>query len=136
MTSVESYCPRVRHLHPGTVPTLDASPSFPLAVSRLTQEVAQVAEGVNILGVVATALFILIPTSFLITLFIKSESEGNVSGGFDEDYYTVRCSVWVTESLPRTRLDAGIVALLNDSGAEGRSFFAQESFKRGDKKAK
>ena len=42
-------------------------------------------EGVNILGVIATALFI-IPTSFLIIIlfYVKSASEGNVSGGFSQ----------------------------------------------------
>ena len=44
-------------------------------------------EGVNILGVIATALFIIIPTSFLIILYVKSASEGNVSGGFSQKYY-------------------------------------------------
>jgi photosystem II PsbM protein len=29
---------------------------------------------VNILGVIATALFIIIPTSFLLILFVKTES--------------------------------------------------------------
>tara|TARA_B100000003_G_scaffold41454_1_gene35406 strand:+ start:674 stop:886 length:213 start_codon:yes stop_codon:yes gene_type:complete len=42
---------------------------------------------VNILGVIATALFIIIPTSFLIVLFVKSQSEENVSGGFSQKYY-------------------------------------------------
>ena len=36
---------------------------------------------------IATALFIIIPTSFLITLYVKSSSEGNVSGGFSQAYY-------------------------------------------------
>ena len=44
-------------------------------------------EGINILGVIATALFIIIPTSFLIILYVKSASEGNVSGGFSQEYY-------------------------------------------------
>ena len=35
----------------------------------------------------ATALFIIIPTSFLIVLFVKSQSEENVSGGFSQKYY-------------------------------------------------
>nr|YP_009367751.1 M protein of photosystem II [Neodangemannia microcystis]ARK14766.1 M protein of photosystem II [Neodangemannia microcystis] len=30
---------------------------------------------VNILGLMATALFIIIPTSFLLILFVKTESE-------------------------------------------------------------
>jgi photosystem II PsbM protein len=42
---------------------------------------------VNILGVIATALFIIIPTAFLIVLYVKSSSEGNVSGGFSQEYY-------------------------------------------------
>ena len=41
----------------------------------------------NNLGVIATALFIIIPTSFLIILYVKSASEGNVSGGFSQEYY-------------------------------------------------
>jgi photosystem II PsbM protein len=32
---------------------------------------------VNILAVIATALFILIPTAFLIILYVKTESQGN-----------------------------------------------------------
>merc|ERR1712216_748326 len=59
-----------------------ASPAF-----AATQEVAQVAE-TNILGLIACALFVIIPTSFLITLFVKSESDGNRSGGFSQSYYT------------------------------------------------
>ena len=34
-----------------------------------------------------TILFIIIPTSVLIILYVKSASEGNVSGGFSQDYY-------------------------------------------------
>lgn len=52
------------------------------------QELEQLAlQDVNILGVIATALFIIIPTSFLIILYVKSASEGNVSGGFSQAYY-------------------------------------------------
>ena len=52
------------------------------------QELEQLAlQDVNILGVIATALFIIIPTSFLIILYVKSASEGNVSGGFSQEYY-------------------------------------------------
>ena len=51
------------------------------------QEVGQLANEVNILGVMAVALFILIPVSFLLILFIKSDSEGNQSGGFSQEYY-------------------------------------------------
>ena len=35
----------------------------------------------------AVALFILVPVSFLLILYIKSTSEGNQSGGFDQEYY-------------------------------------------------
>eukprot|EP00241_Pyramimonas_parkeae_P009745 CAMPEP_0114226768 /NCGR_PEP_ID=MMETSP0058-20121206/1415_1 /TAXON_ID=36894 /ORGANISM="Pyramimonas parkeae, CCMP726" /LENGTH=122 /DNA_ID=CAMNT_0001337529 /DNA_START=117 /DNA_END=482 /DNA_ORIENTATION=+ len=58
-----------------------ASPVF------AAQEVAQVAMETNILGLIATALFVIIPTSFLIVLFVKSESDGNRSGGFSQSYY-------------------------------------------------
>ena len=52
------------------------------------QELEQLAlADINILGVIATALFIIIPTSFLIILYVKSASEGNVSGGFSQKYY-------------------------------------------------
>ena len=52
------------------------------------QELDQLAlADINILGVIATALFIIIPTSFLIILYVKSASEGNVSGGFSQKYY-------------------------------------------------
>jgi photosystem II PsbM protein len=59
-----------------------------------SQELGQLANEVNILGVMAVALFILLPVAFLLILFIKSESEGNVSGGFSQEYYdesTKRC---------------------------------------------
>ena len=49
--------------------------------------VGEMALEVNVLGLIATALFIIIPTAFLITLYIKSSSEGNVSGGFSQSYY-------------------------------------------------
>ena len=45
------------------------------------------ARGREHLGVIATALFIIIPTAFLIVLYVKSSSEGNVSGGFSQEYY-------------------------------------------------
>ncbi len=45
------------------------------------------ANEVNILGVVAVAFFIMVPVSFLLILFIKSNSEGNQSGGFSQEYY-------------------------------------------------
>jgi photosystem II PsbM protein len=52
------------------------------------QEMEQLAlADINILGVIATALFIIIPTSFLIVLYVKSSSEKNVSGGFSQQYY-------------------------------------------------
>jgi photosystem II reaction center protein PsbM len=51
------------------------------------QELSQVANEVNILGVVAVAFFIMVPVSFLLILFIKSNSEGNQSGGFSQEYY-------------------------------------------------
>ena len=35
----------------------------------------------------AVALFIMVPVSFLLILFIKSNSEGNQSGGFSQEYY-------------------------------------------------
>mmetsp|Transcript_27808 Transcript_27808/g.38441 ORF Transcript_27808/g.38441 Transcript_27808/m.38441 type:complete len:149 (+) Transcript_27808:137-583(+) len=59
-----------------------ASPVF-----AQTQEVAQVAMETNILGLIATALFVIIPVSFLIVLFVKSESDGQRSGGFSQTYY-------------------------------------------------
>ena len=63
-------------------------PAFAAPAAFAAQEVNQVAlEGINILGVIATALFIIIPTSFLIILYVKSASEGNVSGGFSQEYY-------------------------------------------------
>eukprot|EP00192_Tetraselmis_astigmatica_P015386 CAMPEP_0117672946 /NCGR_PEP_ID=MMETSP0804-20121206/14199_1 /TAXON_ID=1074897 /ORGANISM="Tetraselmis astigmatica, Strain CCMP880" /LENGTH=150 /DNA_ID=CAMNT_0005481629 /DNA_START=82 /DNA_END=534 /DNA_ORIENTATION=+ len=49
--------------------------------------VGEMALEVNVLGLIATALFIIIPTAFLLTLYIKSSSEGNVSGGFSQKYY-------------------------------------------------
>ena len=57
------------------------------APAMAAQEVAQVAAGTNILGLIATALFVIIPTAFLIVLFVKSESDGNRSGGFSQTYY-------------------------------------------------
>jgi len=44
----------------------------------------------------AVALFILVPVSFLLILYIKSTSEGNQSGGFDQEYYDAsykRCAL-------------------------------------------
>lgn len=51
------------------------------------EAMGEMALEVNILGLIATALFIIIPTAFLLTLYIKSASEGNVSGGFSQTYY-------------------------------------------------
>jgi photosystem II PsbM protein len=62
-----------------------ASAAFPSFAQNEVSEVALA--NVNILGVIATALFIIIPTSFLIILFVKSQAEGNVSGGFSQSYY-------------------------------------------------
>ena len=66
-----------------------AFPAFAAAPAAFAaEELNQVAlADVNILGVIATALFIIIPTSFLIVLYVKSSSEGNVSGGFSQEYY-------------------------------------------------
>lgn len=61
---------------------------FSAPAAFAAQELNQVAlADINILGVIATALFIIIPTSFLIILYVKSASEGNVSGGFSQGYY-------------------------------------------------
>jgi photosystem II PsbM protein len=65
------------------VPAAIAAPAF--AAQEAVEQVALA--DVNILGVIATALFIIIPTSFLIILYVKSASEGNVSGGFSQEYY-------------------------------------------------
>jgi len=65
------------------VPAVIAAPAF--AAQEAVEQVALA--DVNILGVIATALFIIIPTSFVIILYVKSASEGNVSGGFSQDYY-------------------------------------------------
>ena len=65
------------------VPAVIAAPVF--AAQEAVEQVALA--DVNILGVIATALFIIIPTSFLIILYVKSASEGNVSGGFSQEYY-------------------------------------------------
>ena len=63
-------------------PAIVAAPAF--AAQEAIEQVAL--DNVNILGVVATALFIIIPTSFLIILYVKSASEGNVSG-YSQEYY-------------------------------------------------
>jgi len=65
------------------MPAAIAAPAF--AASEALEQVALA--DVNILGVIATALFIIIPTAFLIVLYVKSSSEGNVSGGFSQEYY-------------------------------------------------
>jgi len=69
---------------------LTAAPAAALAPAAFasSSELEQLAlADINILGVIATALFIIIPTSFLIILYVKSASEGNVSGGFSQKYY-------------------------------------------------
>ena len=68
---------------------LTAAPAAAFAPAAFAaQELEQLAlADINILGVIATALFIIIPTSFLIILYVKSASEGNVSGGFSQKYY-------------------------------------------------
>ena len=60
-----------------------ATPAF--AANESISDVALA--NVNILGVIAVALFILIPVSFLVILYVKSAAEGNVSGGFSQSYY-------------------------------------------------
>jgi len=74
---------RVARTVTAAAPAAIASPVF--AAQEALEQVALA--DVNILGVVATALFIIIPTSFLIILYVKSASEGNVSGGFSQSYY-------------------------------------------------
>lgn len=63
--------------------TAFAAPAF--AANESISDVALA--NVNILGVIAVALFILIPVSFLVILYVKSAAEGNVSGGFSQSYY-------------------------------------------------
>ena len=63
--------------------TTFAAPAF--AANESISDVALA--NVNILGVIAVALFILIPVSFLVILYVKSAAEGNVSGGFSQSYY-------------------------------------------------
>ena len=60
-----------------------AAPAF--AANESISDVALA--NVNILGVIAVALFILVPVSFLIILYVKSSAEENVSGGFSQAYY-------------------------------------------------
>ena len=71
------------HKVAAAAPAIIAAPAF--AAQEAVEQVALA--DVNILGVIATALFIIIPTSFLIILYVKSASEGNVSGGFSQKYY-------------------------------------------------
>lgn len=71
------------HKVAAAAPAIIAAPAF--AAQEAVEQVALA--DVNILGVIATALFIIIPTSFLIILYVKSASEGNVSGGFSQAYY-------------------------------------------------
>lgn len=74
---------KVRTTAVAAMPAAIAAPAF--AASEALEQVALA--DVNILGVIATALFIIIPTAFLIVLYVKSSSEGNVSGGFSQEYY-------------------------------------------------
>jgi len=68
---------------------LTAAPAAAFAPAAFAaQELEQLAlADINILDDIATALFIIIPTSLLIILYVKSASEGNVSGGFSQQYY-------------------------------------------------
>ena len=76
-------CQEVRRGLAAAAPAVLSAPA-----AFAAQELEQVALArINILGVIATALFIIIPTSFLIILYVKSASEGNVSGGFSQKYY-------------------------------------------------
>mmetsp|Transcript_26481 Transcript_26481/g.90532 ORF Transcript_26481/g.90532 Transcript_26481/m.90532 type:complete len:149 (-) Transcript_26481:850-1296(-) len=83
---VEANLPKVaRQAAAATVAAVPAAVAAP--VFAATEAINDVAlEGVNILGLIATALFIIIPTSFLLILYVKSASEGNVSGG-SQAYY-------------------------------------------------
>ena len=47
-----------------------------VAIVKFINEFYHIME-VNILAVIATALFILIPTAFLIILYVKTESQGS-----------------------------------------------------------
>eukprot|EP00873_Tetraselmis_striata_P004433 jgi/Tetstr1/424697/TSEL_015216.t1 len=68
--------------------SVSAVPLVATQSAMAAQEVVgEMALEVNVLGLIATALFIIIPTAFLLTLYIKSSSEGNVSGGFGQKYY-------------------------------------------------
>merc|ERR1711967_201934 len=70
---------------PSITTVLTATPA--LAES---QEVMQLAQDTNVLGLIATALFVLIPVSFLITLYTSSSSSGAESGGYQpgaKEYY-------------------------------------------------
>lgn len=69
-----------------------AIPLIPAADAYAAQEaMGQVAlQGANILGLIATALFVLVPTSFLVTLYFASDAADNVSGGYganSQGYY-------------------------------------------------
>lgn len=69
--------------------SVSAVPLVATQSAMAAQEVmGEMALEVNVLGLIATALFIIIPTAFLLTLYIKSSSEGNVSGGFGQKYYS------------------------------------------------
>merc|ERR1712083_450809 len=62
---------------------------IPAEHANAAQEVADLALGLstNKTGSIATALFIFLPVCFLVGLFVKSDSEGNVAGGFSQSYY-------------------------------------------------
>merc|ERR1711966_60793 len=87
---VASAAPGERKQVERTVMAASAS-AVPMMAARSAmaaqEAVGEMALEVNILGLIATALFIIIPTAFLLTLYIKSASEGNVSGGFSQEYY-------------------------------------------------
>merc|ERR1711920_949394 len=67
----------------------------PAEHANAAQEVADLALGLstNKTGAIATALFVLLPVALLVGLFVKSDSEQNVSGGFSASYYNERKKV-------------------------------------------
>jgi photosystem II reaction center protein PsbM len=81
--------PYLSSTHPSFLQVAAVAPRASLSTPAFAaQEMEQLAlADINILGVIATALFIIIPTSFLIVLYVKSSSEKNVSGGFSQQYY-------------------------------------------------
>mmetsp|Transcript_28838 Transcript_28838/g.35049 ORF Transcript_28838/g.35049 Transcript_28838/m.35049 type:complete len:152 (-) Transcript_28838:131-586(-) len=60
---------------------------IPAEHAQAAQEFADLALATNKTGSIATALFVFLPVTFLVGLFVKSDSEGNVSGGFSQSYY-------------------------------------------------